>query len=873
MIEDKKQRDISSTEPYAGRQFKYNPAFLNEQELVDSFCIHQLELNILVDTVKRNTLSANQHVLVIGPRGSGKTTLVRRLCAEVMRQPELSSGWQPIICSEELYEAISLDDFWLEVLFYASRQNGTSQEKLQEIYAELKQKSKSTANLGELALEKLLEFADSLKKRLLIVCENMNDLFGGALGDKDAWGLRRVLQNEPRIMLLATATKPFAMLSTKDRPLFDTFKLLELKRLTTEECRILWRHCTGREMPLSQARALQILTGGLPRLMVLLANFGKDLSFLNLMDNLEKLVDDHTEYFKSSIESIPVKERKVFVSLATLWQNASASQVAQSARMDVRETSALLNRLVSRGIVIESESQNVGLKRNPKTYQLTERLFNIYYLMRRGDYDYFVKDFVRFIAQVFQEDFLFAVEGFRTLKRGELSLKQQVHYDTCMSVIGEFNGTQSTSDKSNQLTRISQQGIGLCKEGNWFEASACFREALKIASKRLGAQHPETLVNMNNLAVSLSNLGFFSEALALHKRCLEIRGNTLGNTHHDTLESQSNLGASLNQLGFLEEAKALHEKTLRSRLHFLGNEHPETLMSMNNLAATMERLGECDQARKLHEKTLELRSKLLGPEHPETLSSMNNLANTLDALGELDLAHELHKKTLSARVQLMGNHHPATLISRNNLANTLGRMNQLYEAEVLHRNTLKARIQTLGEEHPDTLTSANNLGVTLGKQGQLNEAELLHKQTLEGRTKILGKDHPDVLLSANDLASVLVDERRPPDFKKAQESLELFEETSVHPHARFFLRTLTTTCVSIASISETHAKRCVEILQSSPQHGIFTALIAGIKSHLELPFQAAEEMRDVASDIAEWIENSKNERAQEGRTPPLVEGA
>ena len=133
-------------------------------------------------------------------------------------------------------------------------------------------------------------------------------------------------------------------------------------------------YCTTRAV-----RPLQIITGGNPRLLAIIARFGAGQSFEELMNNLLDLIDDHTEYFKSHLETLPALERRVYLALARLWKPSTAREIADLARLDTNKCSALLKRLEGRGAV----TAEGGTPRR-RQYYLTERLYNIYYLLRRG---------------------------------------------------------------------------------------------------------------------------------------------------------------------------------------------------------------------------------------------------------------------------------------------------------------------------------------------------------------------------------------------------------------------------------------------------------------------------------------------------------
>ncbi len=104
------------------RPMKYNPAFLSGDELVETFVVRQAELGLIVQVLRENKDDANQHLLVIGPRGIGKTTLVLRAMEEVRRQTDLSQAWYPLVFSEESYIVTNAGEFWLEAIFHLGQQ-------------------------------------------------------------------------------------------------------------------------------------------------------------------------------------------------------------------------------------------------------------------------------------------------------------------------------------------------------------------------------------------------------------------------------------------------------------------------------------------------------------------------------------------------------------------------------------------------------------------------------------------------------------------------------------------------------------------------------------------------------------------------------
>lgn len=358
---------------------KYNPGFLSEEELVASFCVRTNEFESLIEMLRECAGSSNPHQLVIGPRGSGKTSLLLRVVAEIRRDAALSSRFFPVVFAEESYEVSTAGEFWLECLSRLALQapRRESDPDLQRTYDELRGIS-DDRTLGERCLGALLDFSDRHDKRLVLFVENLNMMFRD-MSDPDAgWRLRKILQTEPRIVLLASATSRFEQIDNPDQALYDLFRTTALRPLETEECSVLWENVSGRPSRQGTIRSLRILTGGNPRLFVIAARFGAGISFRELMADLLDLVDDHTEYFRSHLESLPPQERRVYLGLADLWKPATTKEIAERTRLDTSKCSALLARLAERGVV-----EVAGGTSRRKQYYLTERMYNIYYLMRR----------------------------------------------------------------------------------------------------------------------------------------------------------------------------------------------------------------------------------------------------------------------------------------------------------------------------------------------------------------------------------------------------------------------------------------------------------------------------------------------------------
>jgi tetratricopeptide (TPR) repeat protein len=125
-----------------------------------------------------------------------------------------------------------------------------------------------------------------------------------------------------------------------------------------------------------------------------------------------------------------------------------------------------------------------------------------------------------------------------------------------------------------------------------------------------------------------------AEALEVFAQTLAIQKAKLGPDHPDTLLTMNNLGSSYTALGRHEDALALRQETLKLMSTKLGPDHPTTLTGMKNLANSLFNVGRKAEALKLREEVLALRQAKLGADHPESLQSMAELAECYRAVNQ-----------------------------------------------------------------------------------------------------------------------------------------------------------------------------------------------------------------------------------------------
>lgn len=361
----------------------YNPALLRRDELKRCFVVRQDLLQSVVDNLKHDK---PLHRLLLGVKGMGKTTLLRRIAVAVEEDYVLYNTWLPLVLPEDQYNVANLAGLWcncLDTLCDVLEQYGGKDAagKLAKNIASLP-KGDSLA-----ALQLLLDEAESHNKRLLLLVDNF-DLILYRLKEERRQ-LLEILRCTSRISLIGTAAPELVAEESNPDMFAGIFHVDKLADLNLQEIFETLRNLAViNNSPSTLAlidhdpariQTLHTLAGGNPRVAILLYNvLTQNIENGNVLTDLDGLLDQVTPLYKTRLESFPAQAQQLVDALASHWDPITAHQLAEVLDWQVNQVSAQLSRLEQHGIVE---------KRPPPTgkriaFQLVDRFFNIWYLMR-----------------------------------------------------------------------------------------------------------------------------------------------------------------------------------------------------------------------------------------------------------------------------------------------------------------------------------------------------------------------------------------------------------------------------------------------------------------------------------------------------------
>jgi tetratricopeptide (TPR) repeat protein len=210
---------------------------------------------------------------------------------------------------------------------------------------------------------------------------------------------------------------------------------------------------------------------------------------------------------------------------------------------------------------------------------------------------------------------------------------------------------------------LSRAGNSLLAAGLHTLAATYWQDYTETAKRKLGAEHPVSLIFRHNLAMSIRAAGRLDEAITIQEQVTADMARVLGAEHVETLAARNQLASSYGQAGRIGEAITLLEQVAADTERILGPEHPDTLTARANLAVCYGQAGRIGDAITPLEQVAADRARILGPEHPDTLRAYLNLAAAYRQAGRTAEAITLGERVTADMVRILGPEHPTTVVA------------------------------------------------------------------------------------------------------------------------------------------------------------------------------------------------------------------
>jgi hypothetical protein len=234
-------------------------------------------------------------------------------------------------------------------------------------------------------LEKRLRTSD---QRLILFIDNLGDLLQ-KFQPAEIRSLAERLRTNHRIKIVGASAMPIDLYQDPVQDMHRLFHVVRLEGLNQKDTTALMLklgeyYQTSSvndilEKSPERIEALRRLTGGIPRTIVLLFEIFVDNDTGDSFRDLEIILDRVTPLYKHRMDDLSPQQQEIVHAIALNWDAVGVREISRITRMESKAVSAQLKQLENSRVIAK-------IRTNIKNhfYQINERFFNIWYLMRYG---------------------------------------------------------------------------------------------------------------------------------------------------------------------------------------------------------------------------------------------------------------------------------------------------------------------------------------------------------------------------------------------------------------------------------------------------------------------------------------------------------
>ena len=348
------------------RSSRYSPGNMDRQSLEALFVGRGDDMDDVLSRVTTSIQSPEKHyILLVGPRGSGKTHFLAIAYHRLMDRVDAADARDSVavaLLNEEEWGVASFLDLVVRILRALASEASDLNAEIDEIYNRF---SKDPSDAEAFAVARLREHTRG--RTLLLLCENLVDLFDG-LGEEGQKRWRAAIQEDGNWTIVASTPSLFAGLTLQDNPFYGFFTIRALEKIDFDTgLELLARKAvhSGKadlaeflRTPLGRARARAIhhLAAGNHRAYVVLFDFLDKESLEDLVRPFMEMVDDLTPYYQDRMRQLPPAQRKIVEFLCLEGKPTTIKNISTPCLMSQQTAAKQIGELATSGFVSRMRS-------------------------------------------------------------------------------------------------------------------------------------------------------------------------------------------------------------------------------------------------------------------------------------------------------------------------------------------------------------------------------------------------------------------------------------------------------------------------------------------------------------------------------------
>ena len=348
------------------RSSRYSPGNMDRESLEALFVGRGDDMEDVLSRVTTSIRSPAKHyVLLVGPRGSGKTHFLALAYHRLMDRIDAVDARDSVavaMLNEEEWGVASFLDLVVRILRALAGQIPDLDAEIAGIYDRF---SKDPTGAEIHAAARLRHHTRG--KTLLLLCENLVDLFHG-LGEEGQKRWRAAIQEDGNWAIVASTPSLFSAVTLQDNPFYGFFTIRALEKIDFDTgLDLLARKAVHEGMtdlasflrtPLGRARtrAIHHLAAGNHRAYVVLFDFLDKESLEDLVGPFMHMVDDLTPYYQDRMRQLPPAQRKIVEFLSLEGKPTTIKNISTPCLMSHQTAAKQIGELETAGFVSRMRS-------------------------------------------------------------------------------------------------------------------------------------------------------------------------------------------------------------------------------------------------------------------------------------------------------------------------------------------------------------------------------------------------------------------------------------------------------------------------------------------------------------------------------------